>query len=153
MIARRGDRVADPHRLAACAATRPSSGSSDPVKQLCDVVGPDGAVVVLQGATLDRILPQTLRSYCDVPVAVRIFDPKDPGLDAAGFERLADEWKRDGRTLFIVGDTAERIDHIIPGLKPIAQFIAYQRPLPRDGSRAGPTASGPGLRVHRRPMS
>ena len=94
------------------------------VKQICHVVGRDGAVVVLQGATLERILPQTLRSYCDVPVAARVFDPKAPGLDRAGFARLAAAWKRDGRTLFIIGDTAERIDHIIPGLKPIAQIIA-----------------------------
>lgn len=100
-------------------------GFLGPVDQLCHVIGPDAAVVVLQGATLQAILPQTLRSYCNVPVAVRIFEPKVPALDPAGFARLAAEWKRDGRSLFLIADSAARIDHIVPGLKPVAQVIAF----------------------------
>ncbi len=100
-------------------------GFLGPVEQLCQVFGPHAAVVVLDGATLDRILPQTLRSYCDVPVASRVFDPKAPGLNAAGFVRLARAWKRDGRSLFIVADSPARIDHIVPGLTPIAQITAF----------------------------
>jgi hypothetical protein len=100
-------------------------GFLGPVEQLCDVVGPKAAVVVLQGGTLDQILPQTLRSYCNIPVARRIFDPDSPGLDAAGFARLSKAWQRDGRSLYVVADSPDRIDHIIPGLRPIARISAY----------------------------
>jgi hypothetical protein len=100
-------------------------GFLGPVEQLCHVVGPNAAVVVLQGGTLDQILPQTLRSYCNIPVARRIFDPDSPGLDAAGFALLAKAWQRDGRSLYVVADSPQRIDHIIPGLQPIARISAY----------------------------
>lgn len=89
------------------------------------VVGPDAAVVVLRGGNLELVLPQTLRSFCEVPVAVRTFDPKVPALDRAGFVRLAVGWKRDGRSLFIVADSPARIDHIVAGLTPVARISAF----------------------------
>ena len=100
-------------------------GFLGPVTQLCRTIGSDGAVVVLQGGTLELVLPQTLRSYCDVPVAIRIWDPPKPALDPAGFGALAAAWQRDGRALYVVADSADRIDHIIPGLRPIATFSAF----------------------------
>ena len=100
-------------------------GFLGPVEQICRTIGPHAAVVVLQGASLDQILPQTLRSFCDVPVAVRVFDPKVPALDPPGFARLAQAWKRDGRTLFLIADTQARIDHIVPGLTPVARLNPF----------------------------
>ena len=95
------------------------------VDQLCAALGPDAAVIVLQGAATELLLPQTLRSYCDVPVAIRVFDPESPGLDRAGFARLGEAWKRDGRTLFVVADNQARIDNVVPGLTPVAQISAF----------------------------
>jgi hypothetical protein len=100
-------------------------GFLGPIEQICHVVGPDAAVVVLQGGNLEFVLPQTLRSFCNVPVATRVFDPKVPALDPAGFVRLAAAWKRDGRSLYIVADSPARIDHIVPGLTPIARISAF----------------------------
>jgi hypothetical protein len=63
---------------------------------------------------------------------VRSATPGAPTLDAAGFARLASAWKRDGRTLFVVADTSVRIDQILPGLKPIAQTIAFDSTFLRE---------------------
>ncbi len=51
-------------------------GLQSAVDVMCDAVGGDGAVVVLQGADLDKLLPQTIRSWCGVPAAgaLPIFD-------------------------------------------------------------------------------
>ena len=39
-------------------------------EQLCDALGPDDAVVLLGGTRLATGMPQTLRAFCGVPVAV-----------------------------------------------------------------------------------
>jgi hypothetical protein len=95
------------------------------VEQLCDTLGPDAAVIVLQGTATELLLPQTLRSYCNVPVAIRVFDPEAPGLDRAGFARQGAAWKHAGRTLFVVADNQARIDNVVPGLTPVAQVSAF----------------------------
>lgn len=101
------------------------AGYLGPLEQLCHALGPHAAVVVLQGNALHGQLPQALRSYCDLPVAVRIDVPGVTPIDRAGMTRLASDWRRDGRTLFLVADTPDRIRHILPAAEPSAPITAY----------------------------
>ncbi len=68
------------------------------VLELCDVVGPDGAVVVVPGGALELVAGQTLRSFCGVPVAIA-----GDGFGAAEVRALAEAWLVEGRTLHLVG--------------------------------------------------
>ncbi len=49
---------------------RTQAGYLEPILQTCDAVGPDAAIIVL-GGFASITLPQTLRSWCGVPVAAQ----------------------------------------------------------------------------------
>ena len=147
---RRGDRVADPHRLA-------GSGRHDAVRipRLRRAALPRGRGRRGRRGAPGRH-PRRRRSprRCGATATSRSpgasSTPTSPGLDAAGFARLPPAWKRDGRSLFIVADSpaAHRPDHSRaetdrPDLRP-------QPPVPRAStSSSDPTASDP--RVPRSP--
>lgn len=75
---------------------RDQSGFLDPVLEVCDAVGRDGAIFLLQGRDW-ATAPQTLRSWCGVPVAVA---PAD--LDDDEIRQVAADWAEDGRELHLV---------------------------------------------------
>jgi hypothetical protein len=84
------------------------------INATCRALGPHAAVIVARGSDAFHVeVPQTLRSFCEVPVA-QAHDSFDP----AGYSVLARRWKAAGRTLQIVGDTPESVAAVLPGLRP-----------------------------------
>ena len=89
-------------------------------------MGADGAIVVPQEAAPLTWLydPQTLRSFCDVPVGIMLSGQKSalstrlPGgkLDSRVLTQLAQEWADDGRQLFIVAGNPRTIRKLFPGV-------------------------------------
>lgn len=77
----------------------------------CKALGPHGAVVMVEEKKSVAWLsdPQTLRAYCDVPVAIM----PDP-LKARVLHTLADEWRARGRTLYVVTGLPETITQLFP---------------------------------------
>ena len=67
--------------------------------------------------------PQTLRSFCNVPVAIMLSGQKSPlstrlpggKLDPRLLRTLAREWAEQHRTLFLVAGNAQTIRKLFPG--------------------------------------
>lgn len=93
------------------------------VHDACRIVGPDSAVVVLADPDdyTDKWTPQTLRSWCDVPVA-RL--PGDSVERAATLARLAREWSAAGRQLWVVAAAKGSVTAALPGAAPVATRTA-----------------------------
>ena len=95
------------------------------VQAACRIVGTSGAIVVPQEAAPLTWLydPQTLRSFCNVPVAIMLSGQKSalstrlPGgkLDPRLLRALARDWAQQHRTLFIVAGRAQTIRKLFPG--------------------------------------
>jgi hypothetical protein len=83
------------------------------VRDACRTMGEHAAVVLLQSPTglLSEWAPQTLRGWCNVPVAVMA--PTVPDR-AAELERLAAQWAKLGRTLWVVADGPATIHSVLP---------------------------------------
>ncbi|MFM7253051.1 MAG: hypothetical protein ACKO27_08290, partial [Ilumatobacteraceae bacterium] len=71
-------------------------GYLDVVLEACDLAG-DDATVLVADPWAANVLPQTLRAWCDVPVAVA-----DVGFDTAAQERLVRAVEDSGRRLVLV---------------------------------------------------
>jgi hypothetical protein len=98
------------------------------VKKVCKRIGPHAAVVVPQeAAPLTWYLdPQTLRSFCDVPVAIigtgqrskvtpRV---RDGQFGAAALRDLARQWAAQKRQLYVVAGTPYAAGRFVPGVRP-----------------------------------
>ncbi len=96
------------------------------VEAACRLVGPTGAVIVPQERNGNFWLygPQTLRSFCDVPVGV-MYSGDDSNLvtstphgtlSAPVLRRLALDWAREGRSLYIVADGKSTITDLFRGV-------------------------------------
>ncbi|HEY5014638.1 MAG TPA: hypothetical protein VIK61_18275 [Acidimicrobiia bacterium] len=82
----------------------------------CRALGPNAAVVVLHGAnSFDEIVPQAIRGFCGVPVAIR-----RPAMTATDLESLARRVRAEGRTLVLLADTPAHITAIVPDARPRA---------------------------------
>ena len=81
------------------------------ITRTCDTLPSDSAVVVVPEVTSFAYLtiPQTLRGFCNVPVVV-MKNPVNP--DAV--RELADEWKQDGKQLYVVTEYAQTIRQVFP---------------------------------------
>ena len=90
-------------------AFREQDGFLAIVERTCDVVGPDGAVVVPEESTSGQTLSQTMRSWCDVPVALLT-----PSAGASTVRELAAAWADEGRELWVVADVAEQLATYVP---------------------------------------
>jgi len=95
------------------------------VLSVCRTVGKNGAIVVPQETTLTWFYdPQTLRSFCNVPVAIMLsgqesnFTPRLPDgrLDSDVVRTLAQQWAKEGRQLYLVAGRARTIRQLFPGL-------------------------------------
>ena len=94
------------------------------MQDACRIVGRSGAIVVPQEAAPLTWLydPQTLRSFCNVPVAIMLSGQRSalstrlPGgkLDPRLLHTLAQEWAREHRTLYIVAGRARTIRKLFP---------------------------------------
>jgi hypothetical protein len=86
-------------------------GQFSAITRTCDTLPSDSAVVLLPEVTsfAYRTVPQTLRGFCNVPVAVM----KNPvNIDAV--RELADAWEQDGRQLYVVAEYAQTIRQVFP---------------------------------------
>ena len=81
------------------------------VTAACKILGHNSAVVVLEEATSNvwQSDPQTLRSFCNVPVAVMLNRP-----DAGVLRSLAAQWRAQGRRLFVVAAAPITIKRVLP---------------------------------------
>lgn len=88
-------------------------GEYSAVEAACRMLGPKSAAVLLQGSESFSYKndPQTLRSFCDVPVAVMLGKPS-----ASVLRELARRWSSYGRQLFVVSDSPETIRQVFPDL-------------------------------------
>ena len=95
------------------------------VMAVCKTVGKNGAIVVPQESSLTWLYdPQTLRSFCNVPVAIMLsgqkshFAPRLPDgrLDADVLRTLAQDWAREHRVLYLVAAGPRTINKLFPGL-------------------------------------
>jgi hypothetical protein len=94
------------------------------VQDACRIVGRNGAIVVPQEAAPLTWLydPQTLRSFCNVPVAIMLSGQKSalstrlPGgrLDPRLLHDLARQWQQQHRELFVVAGNARTIRKLFP---------------------------------------
>src|SRR5262249_47053848 len=93
------------------------------ITDACALIGRDSAVVVLQDPTglVHQWVPQTLRSWCNVPVARLPRDVTDAG---PLLRQLAGKWEAEGRRLVVVSGAAETITATLPGVEPRATRIA-----------------------------
>jgi hypothetical protein len=73
------------------------------VRGVCRGVGPHAAILTVP-ADVDTVYAQTLRDWCNVPVA-GLTGP----VDAATLQALARSWQRQGRTLWLVSDSADAV--------------------------------------------
>lgn len=103
-------------------------GFETAVNKVCNRIGSRGAVIVPQeAAPLTWYFdPQTLRSFCNVPVAIMgsgrtsALTPrlKDAQLSPAGLRALAREWAAQGRRLFVVAANRSTIKALVPHARP-----------------------------------
>ncbi len=99
-------------------------GFHSAVLDACRFVGDRGAIVVPQEAAPLTWLydPQTLRSFCDVPVGIMLSGQKSalstrlPGgkLDPKLLRELARQWQAQHRQLYIVAGSARTIKKLFP---------------------------------------
>ena len=75
----------------------------------CKIIGPHGAVVMLPTSVSHLSDPQTLRSFCNVPVVVAA-----RGATPRAIRTLAARWREQGRQLFVVGERAQAIRQMFP---------------------------------------
>jgi hypothetical protein len=79
----------------------------EPIKWTCDQVGPDAAILVVPTTTsyLHRQIPQTLRSWCDIPAALAIEAQTHDGV-----EQLAARAENQGRSLYLLASNQEALE-------------------------------------------
>ena len=103
-------------------------GFETAVTRVCNRIGPRGAVIVPQeAAPLTWYYdPQTLRSFCNVPVAIMgsgqssALAPQlnDAKLSPAELRALAREWAAQGRRLFVVATNRSTINSLVRHARP-----------------------------------
>jgi len=83
------------------------------VRDACRTVGDHAAIVILQSRSglLYEWAPQTLRDWCDVPVAVMADTVADRG---GQLTRLSAQWSKARRSLWVVADTSATIRAVVP---------------------------------------
>ena len=86
------------------------------IRDACATMGDHAAIVLLQSPSglLYQWAPQTLRGWCNAPVAVMPTTVPDRGAEVA---RLAAQWSKAGRTLWVVADLPATIHGAVPGAK------------------------------------
>jgi hypothetical protein len=91
---------------------------------VCDRIGPDGALVVIQ-ETFNQLVvtvPQPTRAWCGVPAAFLLGAPRPDLLTQA-----AAEFKKGGRTLWIAAGEKDTIERWFPSVPVQEAKIAVNR--------------------------
>jgi hypothetical protein len=82
------------------------------VNRTCDIIGPHAAVLMPAGDYSTITLPQTLRTWCNVPVAPL---RNSTNIDVRA---VAARLHAQGRTVWVVGDSAASVSRVDPALTP-----------------------------------
>jgi hypothetical protein len=107
------------------------------VEEACELIGDDASVVVV-GATAGNVLPQSLRSWCGVPVAVL-----SPDAPATAVERMSDDVRAAGRTPTWVAMTAEELEPFSSGGIDVRTHVAVEERRPERTLLEPPAAYEP----------
>jgi hypothetical protein len=86
---------------------RTQTGYAMAITDACDVMGEDAAVIVPEVLGFDRMYPAAIRSWCGVPVATA-----PEGFATGRYAALADAWRREGRTLWVLGAPGPEVSAI-----------------------------------------
>ena len=116
------------------------------VTNACRIIGPHGAVVMLQGRAPESVAylsdPQTIRSFCNVPVMIVAKRTRPQTLHS-----LAARWRDQGRRLFVVDEHAQAIRSAFPtanvrstGQRHDLHILEQTLDAPAGAVRAGPPA-------------
>jgi hypothetical protein len=89
------------------------------VDKTCVTIGQDAAVIFVRDDRLSLTLPQTIRGYCGVPAVWLV-----KAVSADRLKAVADSWRAQGRTLWVLGSSPELIAKSAPGLSPSLVGIA-----------------------------
>jgi hypothetical protein len=87
----------------------------DAVEGICDVAGPDAAILMMYDGTpiagvISGGLPMSLRAWCGVPVATA-----EPGFTSEQVLALAASWRNLGRTLVLAAPSADSFGRLVEG--------------------------------------
>jgi hypothetical protein len=82
------------------------------VNRTCDIIGPHAAVLMPAGDYSTITLAQTLRTWCNVPVAPL---RNSTNIDVRA---VAARLRAQGRTVWVVGDSAASVSRVDPALTP-----------------------------------
>jgi hypothetical protein len=94
---------------------RDQDGMVATVDRLCTLVGADGAAVTVRGGGVDLVLPQALRSRCDIAVAVA-----ERGADPDCVAALA---ATHPARLVAIADTPDAVRAVAPGPAPTVELV------------------------------
>jgi hypothetical protein len=92
---------------------QPQQGVSAAVAAACRAMGPKTAIIIPPGDDTAEQYMSALRSWCNVPIALM-----NQPFSAAQMKELAEAWKAEGTTLWVVGSTAALVKAAAPGLTP-----------------------------------
>lgn len=97
------------------------------ITDACTKLGRRSAVVILPelkapASSVYRADPQTLRSFCDVPVVVMLGAPQPAEL-----QLLATQWRAKGRALMLVSEYPQTILRVFPSV-PVRPTLVGQEP-------------------------
>ena len=99
-------------RAAPVRAAADQRGYVRAIRDTCDIVGPDAAVVVVLDPD-DRLyqrIPQAIRGWCGVPVAIAT-----PSFDRQHRIDLTEAWRRDGVALYLIGSDVADLESFCRG--------------------------------------
>lgn len=92
---------------------QPQAGYLAAVNQVCQRVGPSGAVLFVAGDTAEQQLAGAVRSWCNVPVGI-MTQP----MSASELDQLATSWRADRRELWALSSTPRLMSAVGRGLTP-----------------------------------
>jgi hypothetical protein len=91
----------------------PESSFLAGIETTCRATGPDAALLTSANDVNSEVLVGALRTWCGVPVAI-MTQP----FTTTEIQHLANEWRSDGRTLWVIGSTAQMVKTSAPGSTP-----------------------------------
>jgi hypothetical protein len=118
-------------------------GYASVIRDVCGLSGRDAAIVVVADdvGIVHEWIPQSLRSWCDVPVAIL---PRESADRAETLRRLAAEWADEGRTLYVVSGIPGTIAGLLPDAELSMTRVAHDRHFLERTLLERPAAYAPG---------
>jgi hypothetical protein len=83
------------------------------IDDTCAYIGPDAAVLFVHDDRLRITLPQTMRSFCGAESAQLV-----TAVSAQRLKQIADSWRNEGKSLWVLGTSPVLVAKAAPGLAP-----------------------------------